>query len=501
MTTVLEREALDAAPPVLGPVRRTIRDHPYLVVFVVALVIRIAMAVVLSSYAEGLVADDGTYDQIARSKAAGQSGAWDPYTSQLFRDTATFSGPLWIVYELTGSRAIFGQLMVALVGALVAVGSARFARNLVGPGLSLAIGLTMALFPSLVLWSSLTLKDSFVWLAALAIAGAVVSVLDAEGRARVGWMAVLTVLLFATAHLRAHSFVVVCMALALVALVHVRRDPRLALALLAIGTLVPLVDGKGPVGVSYAASRGSLEVRRYQNAVGAETAIVPVVDPDAPVEVPTSNTASTVVAGDDPAEPVEPTDPDEPGSTPGPTSDASGGPSTTRVPRTSTTTRAGSGGPATSRVPRTSTSTTAAPPIADPEVEVEVSRVGGVSSDLKYLPHGLRVMLLDPLPWEPIDNSRVRLALLENLLWYPMLLLAVAGLALAGWRNRRWLLFPVFYGGGMVVLYALSEGNFGTAYRHRSEVMWVVVILAGVGVHELRARRLHRRTEADSGTA
>jgi hypothetical protein len=50
-------------------------------------------------------------------------------------------------------------------------------------------------------------------------------------------------------------------------------------------------------------------------------------------------------------------------------------------------------------------------------------------------------------------------------------------------------LFPILVGGGILVMYALTEGNIGTAYRHRGEFVWVVAILGSSGLDRLVARR------------
>jgi hypothetical protein len=113
--------------------------------------------------------------------------------------------------------------------------------------------------------------------------------------------------------------------------------------------------------------------------------------------------------------------------------------------------------------------------------------VGGGQS-LHYLPRGLEVILLEPTPWSHIANGRVRFAQLETLVWWPLLLLAVIG-ACTVRRSIRVLGFPVLAAGAIAVMYGLSEGNFGTAFRHRGELVWAVAILAAAGVQALLGRR------------
>ena len=65
-------------------------------------------------------------------------------------------------------------------------------------------------------------------------------------------------------------------------------------------------------------------------------------------------------------------------------------------------------------------------------------------------------------------------------MWYPLLLLALVGV------RQRWrsltpeLAFTLLVTSGLAVMWGLVEGNFGTAYRHRGELVWGVVIFAGI---------------------
>lgn len=131
---------------------------------------------------------------------------------------------------------------------------------------------------------------------------------------------------------------------------------------------------------------------------------------------------------------------------------------------------------------------TAPPAASPPPADQEVSSSG----DLRALPRGLSVLLLEPLPGQVDGNPRVRLALYENLLWWPLLMLALIGI-LGCRRHLPVVSFPVLCGGAVLMMYALAEGNFGTAYRHRGELVWAVAILASFGVHALVSRRRQPR--------
>jgi hypothetical protein len=114
---------------------------------------------------------------------------------------------------------------------------------------------------------------------------------------------------------------------------------------------------------------------------------------------------------------------------------------------------------------------------------------GDAARELSYLPKGLTVVALRPWPWESSDGSvGVELARVETLAWYPLLVLALFGLG-GAWRRRRALAFPILSGSGALVMYGVTEGNLGTAYRHRGELVWALVLLATLGAERLLRRR------------
>ena len=104
--------------------------------------------------------------------------------------------------------------------------------------------------------------------------------------------------------------------------------------------------------------------------------------------------------------------------------------------------------------------------------------------ELKYLPSGLKVMLLDPVPSQLSRSKSLYLAFAEHLIWYPALLLCFYGAS----RRRKWtadLIFAGFLGIGLCSMWALHEGNFGTAFRHRTEFVWIIFLFAGIGLQQI----------------
>jgi hypothetical protein len=111
-----------------------------------------------------------------------------------------------------------------------------------------------------------------------------------------------------------------------------------------------------------------------------------------------------------------------------------------------------------------------------------------LAANVRHLPRGLSVMLVEPLPWQSTPTTQLKLAKVDTLTLYPLLALAAAGLLVAR-RHVRVLLFPVLLAAGVLVGYALTEGNFGTAYRHRAELGPTLVLLATLGIEQVVARR------------
>ena len=138
-------------------------EHPVLFVFLIALVARVVLAVgVYVAHDGALFADDAYFQRLARDMADGNTSHWAGYDRPIFYPTSTFLWPLTLLARLV-SPVLPGQLMVVLVGAGAAAVTTVVGLRAVRVRWAIAAGLVMALLPSMVLWSSLTLKDAFVW--------------------------------------------------------------------------------------------------------------------------------------------------------------------------------------------------------------------------------------------------------------------------------------------------------------------------------------------------
>lgn len=454
----------------------SVREHPALTVFGVALLCRIVVVLLLQHLAGSEffgVGDDQTYSFLAEGMAEGRSTRWDPYARELYNSTATFTIPLTLTHLAFGSVELGGPLLAALGGALTAAFVTKLATWFTSKRWAVVGGIGVALFPSQVLWSSLTLKDSTVWAVLSALALVVALAARAHGRQLLSLGVGVTFLLLLVAHLRTHTFVVATWSLALASFFSLpsSRAARIAGSVL-IAVALPWLLGLGPAALPFALHQ-DVESRRSANAFGAATAFVP----EAPVDDPTAlqqrvqelEQQLALVRGI--TRPTSPAKVASPGS---------GQPSPIPPPSPEQVAEI------TRQLEEAREQLQGLQP---PPTETEEDAV--VSPTIRHLPKGLSVMLFEPYPWQTIDNRRVRVAQFENVLWYPILALAALGLVsiLRDARTRTVLAFPLFAGAGILLVYALAEGNFGTAYRHRGEVIWVAFLMGTAGLTWLWDRR------------
>jgi hypothetical protein len=458
-----------------------------LVVFVLAIALRTVTALtVYELFGDSPVLDDLTYTSMAEDVAAGTTGHWDEYTRNLYDRTATLMVPLSLLYSIFGSEQIVGQIFVACIGAVTAVLACRLSMEILRPGQAVIVGLILAILPSQVLWSSLVLKDPMVWLLLISIALTLAIAARTVGKRLIVTGVVVTALLFLLAFLRQHTFVVASIAVALSAWFGIKewRKTR-ALGAIAIGLLVPWLVGLGPLGIDFVREgASSVNQLRVLNAVGANSAFVdpPDTQDNAP---PTSDELTTLREGV-PEVAHEARVEEElvraivealPGLLePNEIADIARDFSVTeeRVEHIAAALLDGireeRGG--------------------DPDTPVDEG--GALEPSLAHLPRGLAVMLVEPIPGRTTASRSFQLAQMEMVLWYPLLLLAALGLPFL-YRNRGAAAFPLVVGAGILFTYALSEGNIGTAYRHRGEFVWVVAIAAACGISSLYARYRRRR--------
>ena len=121
--------------------------------------------------------------------------------------------------------------------------------------------------------------------------------------------------------------------------------------------------------------------------------------------------------------------------------------------------------------------------------DVDVSTTGGAISSI---PVGLVYLLFAPFPWQ-LASVRQSITLPEMLVWWACFPLLVLGL----WftiKHRLRQLSPILIFTCMLTLsYSVVQGNVGTAYRQRSQLLVFYFIFVAVGAVLLKEKREEKR--------
>jgi hypothetical protein len=121
--------------------------------------------------------------------------------------------------------------------------------------------------------------------------------------------------------------------------------------------------------------------------------------------------------------------------------------------------------------------------------DVNVSTTGGV---LSAIPIGMTYLLLAPFPWQ-MGSLRSLITFPEMVVWWSSMPLLVLGIWYAmKFRLRRVAPILVFVS-MLTVAYSVTQGNVGTAYRQRSQLLLFYLIFVAVGYYVMREKRGDRR--------
>lgn len=366
------------------------------VAFVAAVVVRAGVGVTVAYAASpGFFAlDDSFYGQVGWQMA--QAWAGQGATPAEIHGARGYYVWNALLFHVLGHAPLAPVLANAAFGAFAVLLAWSLAREVAGPTAARAAAWLTALWPSLVLWSSLNLKDALAILAIL-------SVLRGAQRLQVG-VAPGGVLFVAAgfallAQLRGYLVLVTAVAVALAFLLPKLRAAPLATGALLLGAALVL-PSVGPVqDLALDNHLETLDHTRSQMATGDSAYLE-----DADVSTPTSA--------------------------------------------------------------------------------------------LRFLPLGLVYFLLAPAPWQ-VWNARQMLTMPEMIAWYALLPIIVLGI-IGAVRERFVASLPLLSFVLLTTLsYALVEGNLGTAYRHRAQVLVALLVFAGVGL----ARRLGAASSSPAASA
>ena len=121
--------------------------------------------------------------------------------------------------------------------------------------------------------------------------------------------------------------------------------------------------------------------------------------------------------------------------------------------------------------------------------DIDVSSTSGA---LSAIPVGLIYLLFAPFPWQ-LANLRQSITLPEMLVWWASFPMLVLG----GWFTIRYRLrqaLPILIFTSMLTLaYSIFQGNVGTAYRQRAQILVFYFIFVAVGIVLIKERRENQR--------
>jgi len=464
------------------------RHDVYLLVFL-ALTLRYAVAVTVhdASVAAGrggfVTGDDANYADFSWTLVQvfrGQPVTFD-YGGYLYL-LGTFVYLEAAIFALVGPNVVVVELLNAAIGAgLVAIVCDVCRRLFDDDRASLLGGALIAFYPSLVLWTSLNLKDSL----ALFLIAATLWLIVFFNRRPVLWLVLaMYVPLYLMESLRFYVFVGLAIVIPIGVILATGRRPwphRIVTSVLAVALsallLVTQAAGNDALSASLLAR---LESERAAMALGARTGFgraVVLVQVGATYVIPTPSpnlapprtqqvvvvqpNARVVVGTPIPGRGAIPVLPGDVlvVSRPGVTS-ATPGPEPLRLPISA----------------------------ASGEVQlVDASEDALALRTLEYVPFGLAFALFAPFPGSGTRAQDV-LPIPEMLVWYGLLI--AAGLSLWRWRRTWRVLAPiVLFICGTVLIFALAEGNVGTLYRHRAMIIPFVIVLAAPALSRVIDRR------------
>ena len=427
-------------------------SHPVLSSFLVALGVRVVVAISTGFLHEGtLIGDEGQYLVLALMASEGKltSEFWSGYGESLFTTTRTFMWPLTGLFWVLGPSRIVAQLLVATFGAVTSACAACLASRFLRKEFALGAGLIVAFFPSQILWSSVVLRESLIWAGLAAIAVTVDYSQRSRSHLRTALLTVLLGLLFvATVWLREQSALIALWCLYPALLVGRSRLRVRILTASCLLIVAPWVVGFGPGGSDYARNAvGIMGSSRGYMAMGANSSISEEIHGCPPLRE--SQSRESVEIGE----------------------------------------------------------------VASRLIDRErgewicIHDSDGVGrfvdnrllTSFRRIPGGLHDTMIRPLPWGDGRGLTQVVAGWESLLWISLYGLAAYGLWVHG-KGHRVLIYPTLLLFAISISGAVTHGNLGTAFRHRGQICFVLAVLAMAGVQAIVEGRRMKSRERSLGT-
>lgn len=124
--------------------------------------------------------------------------------------------------------------------------------------------------------------------------------------------------------------------------------------------------------------------------------------------------------------------------------------------------------------------------------DVDVSTTSGAVS---AIPLGLTYLLLAPFPWQ-FGSLRQMLTLPEMVVWWSAIPLLILGAWFTIKHRIREIAPILIFTSLLTFTYSIVQGNVGTAYRQRAQLLIFYFIFVAVGFVLLREKREARRRQA-----
>ena len=121
--------------------------------------------------------------------------------------------------------------------------------------------------------------------------------------------------------------------------------------------------------------------------------------------------------------------------------------------------------------------------------DVDVSTTSGA---LSAIPVGMTYLLFAPFPWQ-LASLRQSITLPEMTIWWCSIPLLVTGLWFTLKHRLRPALPILIFTTMLTLAYSVFQGNVGTAYRQRSQILVFYFIFVAVGAVLLKERQDDRR--------
>jgi hypothetical protein len=123
--------------------------------------------------------------------------------------------------------------------------------------------------------------------------------------------------------------------------------------------------------------------------------------------------------------------------------------------------------------------------------DVDVSTAAGA---LSVVPLGMAYLLFAPFPWQ-LASLRQSITLPEMLAWWAAFPLLVLGVWFTVSYRLRQALPILIFTTMLTLAYSIFQGNVGTAYRQRSQILVFYFIFVAVGAVLFKERREERAVQ------